>query len=673
MLHRLFAPLLLVGCVAAMASAADKDAPNDAKNPIKGIGPVEEIKTLKTDFQFTEGPTGDAAGNVYFTDIPANRIYKVTPAGKFSVFQEPSSHTNGLMLVGDSQMLACQMDGQIVSIDMADKSVTVVAGKHKGKRFNACNDLVPDSHGGVYFTDPRFRAPDPWPQGKEAFYYVDAKGKVKRLGDDLAAPNGVILSPNEKTLYVIPSMSSKMMAYDVKGPGKLGKGRVFCELKQAEGAENGGGDGLTIDTKGNLYITSKLGIQVFNPKGKLLGIIAFPQQPANVAFVGKDRKTLFVTARTGVYSVKMNAVGHIFPGKPAQAKEEKPAKPAAEKPKAKPPAKPAKPAAEKPKAKPPAKPTKPAKPAAAKNDPPKPPAPVAQKFDPLKIHGEYVGQVRGQAVGVQVAAYGKGEYIGRYYVGGLPGAGYNHGVTQPLVGEEEADAVRLYGCVKPTVFRIADGAMTVTDENANCVGTLKRIVRTSPTAGLKAPSDATVLFAGELTDNLKDAKLTDEGLLDVGFMTAMPVEDFRLHIEFRTPFMPEARGQKRGNSGVYIQQRYEVQILDAFANAPAKNEVASLYRQQEPDFNMSYPPMQWQTYDIYFQAARFSEDGKEKTENAKITVFHNGVAVHYNREIANKTGAGKPEGPQPMPILFQNHSDPVRYRNMWIELGNGTP
>ena len=127
---------------------------------------------------------------------------------------------------------------------------------------------------GVYFTDPSFGAPMPFPQGKMGVYYVDPKGKVVRLIDNLNNPNGILLSPDEKTLYVIPTGPADMMAYPVEGPGKIGKGKVFCTLKGPEGNKGSGGDGATIDTKGNLYITSSLGLQVFNPDGKLLGVIA---------------------------------------------------------------------------------------------------------------------------------------------------------------------------------------------------------------------------------------------------------------------------------------------------------------------------------------------------------------------------------------------------------------
>lgn len=283
--------------------------------PIPGIGPVGEIQKLHTDLMFTEGPAEAPDGTIYFTDIPADRIYQISETGELSVFLEPAGHCNGLMVTADGTLYACSMDGQLISIDRKTKKVTPLAPTYMGKRFNAPNDLVVDKSGGIYFTDPHFRAPEPLPQGTTAVYYRAADGEVTRLADDLKAPNGVILSPDEKTLYVIPSMQSEMMSYPVEAPGKLGKGKVFCKLKQPDGQEGRGGDGLTIDTKGNLYITSGLGLQVFDPEGKLLGIIEFPEQPANVTFAGPKNDTLYVTARTSIYSVKTEVTGHQFPGK----------------------------------------------------------------------------------------------------------------------------------------------------------------------------------------------------------------------------------------------------------------------------------------------------------------------------------------------------------------------
>ncbi len=278
---------------------------------IPGIGPVDEVQRLHTDFAFTEGPAVDAAGNLYFTDIPNDRIHKRDSKGTLSVFVEPAGHCNGLMVVGE-RLLACAMDGQLKQFDLATGKQTVLASEYDGKRFNAPNDLVIDASGGIYFTDPRYRAPDPWPQGTEAVYYRDKAGKVTRLIEDRTAPNGVILSPDLKTLYVIPSMEEEMWAYPVLDAGKLGKGKVFCKVKQADGGSGRGGDGLTIDTNGNLYITTALGLQVFDANGKLLGIIRIPEHPANVTFGGKGHSTLFVTARKSLYSVQTAATGHVF-------------------------------------------------------------------------------------------------------------------------------------------------------------------------------------------------------------------------------------------------------------------------------------------------------------------------------------------------------------------------
>lgn len=285
-----------------------------AAEKIDGIGPIGEVQRLHTGFAFTEGPAADAAGNLYFTDIPNNRIHKLDAKGKLSQFVKPSGHCNGLMVVGDV-LLACEMDGRLKQFSLHDATETVLADKYDGKRFNAPNDLVVDRTGGIYFTDPRYRSPDPWPQGREAVYYRSADGVVTRLIENRTAPNGVILSPDEKTLYLIPSMEKDMWAYPVVTPGKLSEGRVLCELKQPEGQTSSGGDGLTIDTRGNLYITSALGIQVFDPKGSLLGIIEFPEQPANVTFGGPGMKTLYVTARTSLYAVEMESTGHVFPGR----------------------------------------------------------------------------------------------------------------------------------------------------------------------------------------------------------------------------------------------------------------------------------------------------------------------------------------------------------------------
>jgi gluconolactonase len=284
----------------------------DKKQEVPGVGTVGPVVKLHTGFKFTEGPAADRDGNVYFSDIPNERIHKVDLKGKLSTFREKTNRANGLMVASNGEVYACEMAGQLTAYSADGKKRRVLADKHDGKRFNAPNDLVIDASGGVYFTDPAFGAPKPLPQGKTAVYYRSSEGKTTRLIDNLPNPNGVILSPDEKTLYVIPTGQADMMSYPVEEPGKIGKGKVFCTLKQPEKVKNSGGDGLTVDVKGNLYITSRLGLQVFDKEGKYLGTIKTPEQPANVTFGGADFKTLYVTAQSSLYTIKMEVAGHQF-------------------------------------------------------------------------------------------------------------------------------------------------------------------------------------------------------------------------------------------------------------------------------------------------------------------------------------------------------------------------
>ena len=263
-------------------------------------------------FKLIEGLAAGRDGNAYFSDIVDHFIVMVTPNGRVTFITQKTHQANGLMLNAKGEIVACEMDGKITVYSADGESRRVLADKYGGKRFNAPNKLVIDKQGGVYFTDPAVGAPMPLPQGKTAVYYVAKEGKVTRLIDNLPNPKGVILSPDEKILYVIPSGQAKMMAYPIERPGKIAKGRVFCRLKQRREGGNSGGDGVTVDSKGNLYITSEIGIQVFDPKGKHLGIIILPKKPTNVTFGGRDLKTLYVTARTSLYVVPMEATGHLF-------------------------------------------------------------------------------------------------------------------------------------------------------------------------------------------------------------------------------------------------------------------------------------------------------------------------------------------------------------------------
>jgi hypothetical protein len=285
--------------------------------------------------------------------------------------------------------------------------------------------------------------------------------------------------------------------------------------------------------------------------------------------------------------------------------------------------------------------------------------------------GEYLGTaflssgMRTQ-VGLQVIARGNGRFDASWYPGGLPGAGWNRTDRGSLSGVLDDGILTLMGDGR---MILVDGkTASVQDTGGTVKGELSKVVRNSPTMGASPPPGAMILFDGSPPEHLENARVTEDGLLEVGTTTKMPVEDFRLHLEFRLPYMPFSTGQGRANSGVYIQRRYEVQILDSFGLEALFDGCGSLYRQREPDVNMCLPPLAWQTYDIWFRAARFDDAG-DKIANARITVLHNGVPIHSNREITAKTGAGLVEGPELLPILLQNHRDPVHFRNLWIVLG----
>lgn len=296
-----------------------------------------------------------------------------------------------------------------------------------------------------------------------------------------------------------------------------------------------------------------------------------------------------------------------------------------------------------------------------------------QSVDDFVLQGEYLGSLSsgllaGKA-GLQVVALGDGKFEAYLLQGGLPGNGWLRGSARPkFAGERDGALLALSG--ESYAIEVDGSTAKVKNAEGHALGEFKKVLRRSPTTGAAPAAGANILFAGASTEAFKSANVTDDGLLSVGALTKDPVGDFRMHLEFRTPFEPTKRGQGRGNSGIYIQERYEVQVLDSFGLAGDASECGGLYRQRKPDFNLCLPPLSWQTYDIYFTAAQFDAQGN-KTANARITVFHNGIAVHDNVELTDKTGAGQKEEPTERPIRFQDHGNAVVYRNIWLVAGQG--
>jgi hypothetical protein len=289
------------------------------------------------------------------------------------------------------------------------------------------------------------------------------------------------------------------------------------------------------------------------------------------------------------------------------------------------------------------------------------------------IQGEYTGTVDGKdgkkKLGTQVIALGGGKFRAVGYSGGLPGDGWD---GKP---KEEVEAAAVDGAVtfegKYATGTIKDGVMKVVNKDGQHIGDLKRVIRKSPTLGAEPPKGAIVLFDGKSADNFVSArgngpaKMTEDGLLMQGANSKHRFGSHTLHFEFRTPFQPTARGQGRGNSGCYLQGRFEVQVLDSFGLSGEHNECGGVYTIKKPDVNMCFPPLSWQTYDIDFTAAKFDASGK-KLENARMTVRHNGVVIHENIELPKTTTAAPlGEGPEPGFLHLQDHGNPVRYQNIW--------
>lgn len=277
--------------------------------PVFAEGPVApgaKLEKLADGFQFTEGPSADAAGNIYFTDQPTDRILIWGVDGKLSTFMEKSGRSNGLCFDSKGQLWACaDENNELWIIDPKTKAKTVVAKSHNSKLFNGPNDVwvVPDGSA-AYFTDPFYKRPY-WKRGaeeqdKRGVYHVTREGKVTRVDDDYGQPNGIVGSPDGKTLYVADIGRKKTFAYDVQADGTLKNRRQFC---------TSGSDGMTIDEEGNLYLTGK-GVLIFDKTGKQIGTVDVPEPwTANVCFGGADRKLLFITAGKSVYGIKMAVKG----------------------------------------------------------------------------------------------------------------------------------------------------------------------------------------------------------------------------------------------------------------------------------------------------------------------------------------------------------------------------
>lgn len=271
-----------------------------------------KIELIREGFEGTEGPLGLPDGSLIFTETRANRITQIASDGSIASFLEHSNGSNGLALLKNGDLVAVQTVDPAVGIIYPADHAQTLAATFEGKALNRPNDLVADSRGGIYFTDPGARAAAGEPQVKTAVYYLSPAGKLSRLDTSIERPNGIQLSPDEKTLYVANTGGEYILAYEVAADGSVGKRRNFAKLAGFRQTGNGwssGADGLATDAQGRLYVASSVGIQVFSSKGKALGVIELPKAPQNLAFAGKDRKTLYVVGRGAAYRIALLAAG----------------------------------------------------------------------------------------------------------------------------------------------------------------------------------------------------------------------------------------------------------------------------------------------------------------------------------------------------------------------------
>ena len=267
------------------------------------------LETITDSFEFTEGVTSDKKGNIYFTDQPSNSILTYNEKKGVSVFLTPAGRSNGMICDKDGNLWSAADEKNEIWKIAPDKTVEKISNSYNGKVYNGPNDFWPDLKGGIYFSDPFFRRT--WwdhkdmPQEKQRVYYIKPDHKtIIIVVDDMLQPNGIIGTPDGKVLYIADMRANKTYKYDMNPDGTLSNKTLFCEM---------GSDGMTIDEKGNIYITGGKGVTVFDKTGAKLGNISIPQSwTSNLCFGGKDMKSLYITASKGLYRMRMNVKGSHY-------------------------------------------------------------------------------------------------------------------------------------------------------------------------------------------------------------------------------------------------------------------------------------------------------------------------------------------------------------------------
>ena len=264
------------------------------------VVPGATVRRLATGFGFLEGPAADPDGNLFFTDIPNERIHRWSLPDGVTLFHERSGRANGLRFDLDGNLLVCEMGNRrVTSIDPRGV-LTILADRFEGHRFNSPNDLWVDPRGGIYFSDPRYGAIDDQEiDGYHVYYIHPDRARILQVTSDLVRPNGLIGTPDGSRVYIADHGGGRTYTYTPNPDGTLSNKRLFVAQ---------GSDGMAMDERGNVYLTGQ-DVTIYNPDGEPISSIAIPEAPANLAFGGMEGTTLFITARTSLYAVEMTVTG----------------------------------------------------------------------------------------------------------------------------------------------------------------------------------------------------------------------------------------------------------------------------------------------------------------------------------------------------------------------------
>ena len=264
-----------------------------------------KVEKVSTGYKFTEGPVWTSRGTLLFSDIPENKIWEI--GKKTAVFRTPSGNSNGLTFDGEGRLIACEHSNRRVTRTEKDGSITVLADRFEGKRLNSPNDAVVKSDGSIYFTDPPYGITSEQQElDFQGVYRIKPGGELELLVKDFAKPNGLCFSPDEKLLYIADSSNLRhVRVFKVAQDGTLRGGEVFARISSEKGAP----DGMKVDVEGRLYAAGPGGVWIFDTAGKHVDTIETPESPANLAWGGKDGKTLYMTAVTSVYKVHLSIGG----------------------------------------------------------------------------------------------------------------------------------------------------------------------------------------------------------------------------------------------------------------------------------------------------------------------------------------------------------------------------